>query len=518
MRTRESFQNTLVTSSKDPFRCSENAEERVTDRPTNCALKSHGSLHCPEADNDGARETPIRTQRTKVVTAAMKRGAKPPKRRRTTTFNAPVLLTAVKPYPKCSLLHEYGTFCLTGTAEMKPDIKSLSVLKGRHEVSLFGKSAQGLFPNLARDVLIDHLVRVLDHTTEASITDFLRQSKRLFQQFVACIKDHENAKVEVTPSWTLSYAEELMTQLENLERVYGRDAVKDLSDDLLKVTLQYQDSAGRSHVLSLVLSPDTFPQSCPACTCELPIKSGWRPSWRHGVESMSSNTHHVESDEKEMHLKDKRVGSDDDDNGFGLIGLYRDFARAVCSYQDLWNELDDLDASTWILEPSVRPPCRSVWERRIALTEATSIVIELDCKCPRAPPKTVRWIGPDTSCAYRKKFEQYMSTSDSGWSMHLSIKDNLERCLGIRLPSPPLEMSEVVLECSICYVHDLPTENGSSEFPNNSCENLKCGRHYHESCLRDWLHSLPSSRKSFDRLVGSCPYCHEPISAALQQR
>lgn len=438
-------------------------------------------------------------------------------RRRTTPCYAHVLLTAVKPYPKCSLVHEYGTFCLTGTAEMKPDIKSLSVLKGRHEVSLFGKTAQGLFPNLARDGLEDHLVRVLDHTAEASIPDFLQQSDRLFQAFVACIKDHDTTKVEATSSWTLSYAEELITQLEKLERVYGSDAVKDLSDDLLKVTLQCQDAAGRSHVLSLVLSPDTFPQSCPAFTCELPIKSGWQPSWRYGDESMPSKRHKVESDEKQIHLRENGDEKGDDDIGYGLIGLYADFIRAVRTCQDLWNELDDLDASTWILEPSARPPCRSVLERRIALTEATSIVIELDCEHPRAPPKTVRWIGADTS-VYRKKFEQYMSTPDSGWSTQLSIKYNLERSLGIHLPSSPSEMSEVALECSICYAHDLPTEDGSSEFPDTFCENLKCARHYHESCLHDWLHSLPSSRKSFDRLIGSCPYCSEPISAALQQK
>jgi E3 ubiquitin-protein ligase FANCL len=401
---------------------------------------------------------------------------------------------------------------------MKPDVKSLSVLKGRHEVSLFGKTAQELFPNLARGGLEDHLVRVLDHRTEASIPDFLQQSVRLFQKFIACIKDHDTTKVEATPSWTLSYAEELMTHLEKLERVYGSDAVKELSDDLLKVTLQCRDAAGRSHVLSLVLSPDTFPQSCPSCTCELPIKSGWQPSWRHGDESMPSKRHKVESDKEEIHLKENGDKKDDGDVGYGLTGLYTDFTRAVLTYQDLWNELDDLDASTWILEPSVRPPCRSVLERRVALTEATSIVIEVDCERPRAPPKTVRWIGADTS-TYRKKFEQYMSTPDSGWSMQLSIKDNLERSLGIRLPSPPSETSEVALECSICYTHDLPTEeDGSSEFPDTTCDYLPCGRHYHESCLRDWLYSLPSSRKSFDRLLGTCPYCNEPISAAIQQK
>jgi E3 ubiquitin-protein ligase FANCL len=307
-----------------------------------------------------------------------------------------------------------------------------------------------------------------------------------------------------------------MMQLEKLERIYGGDAIKELSNDLLRVTLQYRDGAGRNHEMNLELSPDTFPHSCPKCTSELPTaKGGWQPSWKQRNEPRPSQRQKVELDDQVIHVKD--TGECQDDGiGYGLVSLYADFASAVQIYQDVWNELDDLDAGTWVLEPSIRPPRRSVLERRVALSEVISIVLDVDYEHPRALPKSLRWIGADT-LAYRKKLEQYIA--DSGWSMQLSIKDNLERSLGICLPSPPSEACDIELvECSICYTHDLPTENGSSEFPDAVCDNLPCGRHYHGSCLHDWLHSLPSSRKSFDRLVGTCPYCSEPISAALQQK
>jgi E3 ubiquitin-protein ligase FANCL len=74
-------------------------------------------------------------------------------------------------------------------------------------------------------------------------------------------------------------------------------------------------------------------------------------------------------------------------------------------------------------------------------------------------------------------------------------------------------------ECAICYSDELITEaTGMTEHPDVPCDNESCGRLYHPSCLREWLTSLPDSRISFDCILGTCPYCKQPLSAAMQTR
>jgi len=453
----------------------------------------------------------------------MKRRANPPKRRRNQkAFDTspkgrlPVVLTAVNPRLQCSVFtEEHGTFCITGTAEMKPDIRTLSTMQPKcgewNEVPVFGGKPQ------AKLGLQEHLLRLVDHKAASSIPNFLQQSERIFHELLALTKECNATakKTEASTSWTLEYADELTKHLEELERVHGNYAVQELSDDLLKMALQYKDTGGRLHLISLKLSPDTFPHSCPECASDLPIK--WQPPWKPAP-SEGDKPRQAKRIKVDPNSQERDASSEDNDSGYGLVRLYASFKREVDKHQDLWNELDDLDASAWILEPSTKRPCRSTLHRRIAVTEESSIVIGLDRNCPRGPPTKTRWIGPNTS-AYCSKLDQYIASmgADIGWSLNLSVKENLERGLGLHLPLPPSETTEASLECSICYSHDLPSEDGSSEFPDAVCDNPPCKRFYHETCLLGWLQSLSSSRKSFDRIIGTCPYCNEPISATIRQ-
>ena len=449
----------------------------------------------------------------------MKRRANPPKRRRNQISSAdaspsrlPVVLTAVNPRPQvCLFTEDHGTFCLSGTEQLKPDVGTLSTLQPKcgewHEVSVFGSESQ------AKGGLQDHLSRFVDHKRPASMPDFLQQSERIFRELIVLTEEcDQSTKTEPSNSsstWTLQYAEELTRQLRWLEHVHASDAVQELSGDLLTLRLQYRDAAERLHAISLKMSPDSFPIYCPGCVSELPIK--WRLPWA----PFQANGDNIQVPTR-LYMS---TNINESDEMGGLVGIYADFIRLVDKYQDFWNELDDLDANTWILEPSSQPPCRSISERRIAVTDMASIVVGLDINCPRGPPASVRWVGAETA-AYRDRLDRYVATStdkDSGWRQNLSFKENLERALGIYLPSPPSETEEGSLECSICYSHVLPTEEGSSELPDAVCDNEPCKRYYHETCLREWLQSLPSSRKSFDRIIGTCPYCSEPISATMQQ-
>ena len=114
------------------------------------------------------------------------------------------------------------------------------------------------------------------------------------------------------------------------------------------------------------------------------------------------------------------------------------------------------------------------------------------------------------------------ATPSKRWSKERSIRENLELWFGSPLPSPlsssATEKSDFLVECGICYTHRLPTEDSNTDegpLPEVKCGNLSCSRHYHESCLFEWLHSLPTARVSFDRIFGSCPYCSQGISVKI---
>ena len=254
--------------------------------------------------------------------------------------------------------------------------------------------------------------------------------------------------------------------------------------------------------------------------------------------------------------------------------IQNDFWNALQKYQPLFRELDDLDSHLWILEPSL-PARRCSVERRIALWEGgASIVIDLDPDRPRGVPVFVRFLGvtmanmkaaanaaakgtnerggvaEDGIVDWRASFadfvmeenntknkndsketeegcmnEQQMPKLNKRWSENRSIRENLELWFGSSLPSPlTTEKSDFLVECGICYSHRLPLDDledgGVSQegpLPEAKCNNSNCNRHYHESCLFEWLHSLPTARVSFDRIFGACPYCCEVVSVKINK-
>ena len=235
---------------------------------------------------------------------------------------------------------------------------------------------------------------------------------------------------------------------------------------------------------------------------------------------------------------------------YGLPYIYQQFRKVLTSYQTFWNDLDELDRSAWILEPAL-PANRAISERRIALKPGLSLALTLDADRPRAPPLSARLVGSSVDVAgLRERVAAYVDGDHPGndadasdqtskesthqkqsWDENKSVKFNLETMLGFDLPSPETtERADYVAECGICYAHRLPPPadfngdiggdeniNDSSEgaIPDAMCGNPSCARSYHESCLFEWLHSLPDARVSFDRVFGTCPYCSESLSVRV---
>jgi len=321
------------------------------------------------------------------------------------------------------------------------------------------------------------------------------------------------------------------------------------TDDLTRISVTSSDKGGRSHTWHAELYPNVI------MTVDLPAEFVLEDNqikmdkwWEHG-------SNHATTSVKSARPLIPRIQTD--------------FLQVLDKYQLLFEELDDLDSHLWILEPSL-PARRCSIERRIALWEGgASMVIVLDPERPRGVPVLVRFMGVTLATMkaaasvagkvansnekdvidWRVSFARFASDeaqldstsnkqsdeNNSGranhicmnngrWSEGRSVRENLELWFGSSLPSPhTTEKSDYLVECGICYAHRLPAEDNAADssessegpLPEEKCSNPSCNRHYHESCLFEWLHSLPTARVSFDRIFGSCPYCCESVSVKI---
>lgn len=330
--------------------------------------------------------------------------------------------------------------------------------------------------------------------------------------------------------------------------------------ELTRVSITCQDKKKRSHTWHAELYPAII------LTVDLPAEFTLEDVTLQGGGANASK-----STDKKWWIKHNNMNTENGEPSSSLQEqqqqllprIQQHFEQTIDNYQSLFDELDDLDSNLWILEPTL-PARRSCVERRIALWEGgASVVIVLDHEKPRGVPIMVRFMGVTTAtikavggcCGsvadWRASFAEFVaeeeetkhaaggerqkqknsdaSSSDKNhWSEERSIRANLELWLGSPLPSPlSTEKSDYLVECGICYSHRLPVMNEEGEnisndeegpLPEEKCSNSNCNRYYHESCLFEWLHSLPTSRVSFDRIFGNCPYCCEGVSVKILNR
>ena len=374
--------------------------------------------------------------------------------------------------------------------------------------------------------------------------EFLQSSEAVIKEFLAAIQQHlrkeqtgaramnsNNNTSTSTSSMSgatecppLTYYTALLKQLKELERwpnvtdINVHDSSKDNDEptDIIRLSVTSTDREKRSHTWhaelypSIVLTVD-LPNDFVLVDNNLKVDKWW----------------------------------DGNDKKPVLPEIQRRFHRGVTMYQPLFDELDELDSYLWILEPSL-PARRCSVERRIALWEGgASLVIVLDPEKPRAPPVLVRFVGLTAAAMkaaqntigddwtkngkdWSASFAQFVAEGDNEdssqrWSERRSVKENLELWFGAPLPSPLSSVkSDFLVECGICYTHRLPIEDVTTNNDPNSEEGAlpevkcTCNRHYHESCLFEWLHSLPTAKNSFDRIFGSCPYCCETVSVTCR--
>ena len=75
-------------------------------------------------------------------------------------------------------------------------------------------------------------------------------------------------------------------------------------------------------------------------------------------------------------------------------------------------------------------------------------------------------------------------------------------------PPPPARTAPTTANPPSVRHHHLPLPPRGGALPSASAPSAR----YHKSCLCEWLRALPSTRQSFNRLFGECPYCSKPIT------
>lgn len=161
---------------------------------------------------------------------------------------------------------------------------------------------------------------------------------------------------------------------------------------------------------------------------------------------------------------------------------------------------------------------------------------ELSLNAPREVP-TCWFLGQAAATAApRIKFEGYCQ---SGWDNARSVTHNIQAALGEFLPaqlSGPDDAehnlhndahkkadddTEAMIshdECGICFSLEL-----DGEIPTVSCENGKCGRVYHGTCLFEYFQNEGATTAGGggggpgNVAFGKCPYCNQSMSVRLNK-
>ena len=249
-----------------------------------------------------------------------------------------------------------------------------------------------------------------------------------------------------------------------------------MSPGLDALQLRVDDAAGRAHALDLRVPPD-YPRAPLVASASLPAAFALQAPAAGGGATVAASS--------------------------DVAAAIAQFREALAAHQALWDELDELDAHAWVLEP--RGPSRDCVKRRVAIGSHCSLQLTLHVASPAALPE-LQFFGADRVIA---PLRRALNANLALWAPARSVRLNLEAVLGLRFPPPQLAgtsaADEYSVECAICYGYHL-----DGAVPECACDG--CAKPFHRACLCEWLRALPTTQTSFGRLFGECPYCSKPIA------
>eukprot|EP01117_Protostelium_nocturnum_P014610 TRINITY_DN5577_c0_g1_i2.p1 TRINITY_DN5577_c0_g1~~TRINITY_DN5577_c0_g1_i2.p1 ORF type:complete len:400 (-),score=160.21 TRINITY_DN5577_c0_g1_i2:37-1236(-) len=358
--------------------------------------------------------------------------------------------------------------CISSFQHKKPKAENEKKRKLDHlQSNSTKKNSFELKSNEELNELLNGMSQSISNRLEScsSLSSFLMELKDILERRIA-----ETKRRDFERDCGSEFYHRLRWEMDQM----GWNTFKSIDSSLSQLEIQCQDAGNRTHSFTIQLSY-RYPLEPPVIVADLPepFQVKWDPS--------SSN----------------------------LSNMLQQMEKTLGEYQSLWNQLRDLDENCWILEPE--HPTYSSLSRRIALEQHRSIQVKLDPSRPYSIPE-IQFLGPENSVAsLRESFNKKLSN----WNSKLTLRENLEKTIGIQFPSPKTtKREEFSQECGICYSYKLDNE-GDQQIPDRVCAESKCGKPFHPHCLSEWLKSNPSCRQSFNTIFGECPYCSTPISIRI---
>ncbi|CAK9798168.1 E3 ubiquitin-protein ligase FANCL [Anthophora plagiata] len=182
--------------------------------------------------------------------------------------------------------------------------------------------------------------------------------------------------------------------------------------------------------------------------------------------------------------------------------------------EEAWSNLTKIDKNCWIVDPLQPKPCHLY--RRIYLTPSLSMFVKIDPLNPMDLPE-IKFMGSDTEV---ESMRNIVSKNLHNWNPECDIIDNLMMLLNRDMfpkqkKEEYMENNDAIVadeECCICFSMELDNET----LPNKICNNEKCRRHFHTSCLLQWLQAVAGNHVVFDYIHGTCPNCQESISCYIK--
>lgn len=302
--------------------------------------------------------------------------------------------------------------------------------------------------------LDDDLREKLD-SYQAKLSDIVEQSKNAVQFIESLVSLAE--QVVVNPITDRKHLLTLIKQVANLPPA----SVKSIDQDFKQIILQHVDASEREHFITIQLD-----SSLPVISCDLPCELAFplESSW-------------------------------------SCQEILRVFQETVEQYQVLWNVLDEIDGTCWVVEPE--PFTRNALHRRVVLKEDVSLVVTLDPAQPTSLPRC-RFLGSAKSI---QPLQNLLDEKADQWDPEVGVVENLSSLLDLELPGKPdSDGSAVSIECGVCYCYDM-----EGQIPEISCNNETCRQLFHVECLVEWFRGLPNVRQSFGTVFGECPYCSKSM-------
>lgn len=257
--------------------------------------------------------------------------------------------------------------------------------------------------------------------------------------------------------------------LRELDQDLRWENVQYVDDSLSKVTATQVDGSCRMHEVTLVL-PFDYPKSMLTLNAAFPNTQDQTTS--HSSVSVA------------------------------LKWLQSQLSR----YQDLWNCLTFIDRSLHVIEPQPGLCSLSVTYRRLKVNAQVSMRLDFD---DNANP-TFTLYGPDAKIM--PLYERIHSLGHL-WNSKDPVP-SLNKILGLTLPPAASENDSVTkadeveaLTCEICYMQDENDDLSADQKLTNWFECEHCLKSFHNDCLRDWCVALPNARRSFNKIMATCPSC-----------